>query len=168
MSSVLNNYAERTAGGDPQQSSSAAAPVEDQTTSPAATPETTSVAAEETPVQPDSLSASQQDSGTSSQPDRQLVSKSADKPASKPKKASRGSRSGGDFTVLRDIEERANTPKRLCSYRIPEGLDDWLEVYAFERRKQGVKKQDLVAEAIGLLIASKEGASILEASGEDD
>jgi len=44
--------------------------------------------------------------------------------------------------------------------RIPEGLNDWLDDWAHEHRKQGVKKQDLVARAVQLLMIALE-------SGED-
>jgi len=38
--------------------------------------------------------------------------------------------------------------------RLPEGLNDWLDEYAHLHRKQGVKKQDLIARAVELLVLS--------------
>lgn len=36
--------------------------------------------------------------------------------------------------------------------RLPEELNDWLDEYAHAHRKQGVKKQDLIARAVQLLV----------------
>lgn len=66
-----------------------------------------------------------------------------------------------------DVRRRAESPRRLCSYRIPEGLDDWLEEFAFAHRHSGLKKLDLVAEAIGLLIVVK-AAPELDMTTQDE
>jgi hypothetical protein len=47
----------------------------------------------------------------------------------------------------------ATTPIPI-TLRLPEGLNDWLDDYAHNHRKQGVKKQDLVARAVELLVLS--------------
>ena len=36
--------------------------------------------------------------------------------------------------------------------RLPEALNDWLDEYAHSHRKQGIKKQDLIARAVQLLV----------------
>lgn len=44
--------------------------------------------------------------------------------------------------------------------RIPEELNDWLDEYAHRHRKEGIKKQDLIARAVELLyieVAQEEG-----------
>ena len=41
--------------------------------------------------------------------------------------------------------------------RIPEELDDWLTDYSHRKRKQGIKKQDLIAQAVRLLYVELQG-----------
>jgi hypothetical protein len=41
--------------------------------------------------------------------------------------------------------------------RLPEGLNDWLDDYAHEHRKEGIKKQDLISRAVQLLVMEAEG-----------
>ena len=59
-----------------------------------------------------------------------------------------------------DAEEAVQTRVRLMAasravpitLRMPEELNDWLDEYAHTHRKQGVKKQDLIARAVQLLV----------------
>ena len=46
----------------------------------------------------------------------------------------------------------AATPAMPITLRLPTGLNDFLDDYAHEHRKEGVKKQDLVARAVQLLV----------------
>ena len=41
----------------------------------------------------------------------------------------------------------------MCS---PTGLNDWLDDYIDTHREEGVRKQDLIAEAVRLLVIAKE------------
>lgn len=56
----------------------------------------------------------------------------------------------------RQIEEMADTALVSVTLRLPEALNDWLDTVAFQRRKEGVYKQDLIAEALVHFILSKE------------
>lgn len=182
MSSVLNNYAERT-GTPIAERPAAEAPISHDDTP-------TKQGAEEVPPTPPAAEVSasdgsegsvQQASGTAShttiQPDIQTArytdSKPAVQQASKPKRvagAHRPARGADVRSVEDEVRERTDTPKRLCSYRIPEGIDDWLATYVYEHRATKVTKQDLVTEAIGLLIAAKAGARVVaeaDTAGED-
>lgn len=139
MSSVLNSYADKTGQPAPfaaEPPTATREPVED----------STRVEAEETeaPAHPEVVPPSK----PASKPSSQL----ADKPA-RQQKSPRGK--AKDVDAEEEARIRAESPKRLCSYRIPEGLDDWLEEQAFEHRHSGLKKQDLVAQAIQLLIVAK-------------
>lgn len=170
MSSVLNNYAERT--GTPINDE---APTEQGAEEVLPTPPPTEVSASE--KSGDSI---KQPSGTASHTAIQPVIQTAGhtdiktdvQQAGKPKRAASSSRSARS-AVVRSVEdevrERTDTPKRLCSYRIPEGIDDWLATYVYEHRATKVTKQDLVTEAIGLLIASKAVGGVAQAdtAGED-
>lgn len=73
----------------------------------------------------------------------------------KPAKQQKAPKAKKTTTAKEQAAQMADSPKRLCSYRIPEELDNWMEEYAFRHRHVGLKKQDLVAEAIQLLIVSK-------------
>ncbi len=53
-------------------------------------------------------------------------------------------------------QELASTPMAVITLRLPEGLNDWLDDYAHAHRKQGVKKQDLISEAVQLLVVAKD------------
>ncbi len=50
------------------------------------------------------------------------------------------------------IKELASTPSVVVSLRMPEGLNDWLDDYAHAHRKEKVKKQDLISQAVQLLV----------------
>ena len=141
LSSVLNSYADRT--GQP-------APFAPEPTAPPATP---SDAAERKPESPEE-GQGRAEPNTFEIP----VSKPASQPVDKPTRTPKAARGKADDTDAEgQARSRSETPKRLCSYRIPEGLDDWLEEHAFAHRHAGLKKQDLVAEAIRLLIVAKAG-----------
>lgn len=58
--------------------------------------------------------------------------------------------------LRRQAEELADTPVVPITLRIPSGLNDWLDTYAFNHRKEGSKKQSLVAEAVMILMLEKE------------
>lgn len=51
-------------------------------------------------------------------------------------------------------QQLAATRAIPITLRMPEGLNDWLDDYAHQHRKQGVKKQDLIARAVELLVLS--------------
>ena len=149
LSSVLNAYADKTGQAAPF--AAAAEPTPETTHDPEerAREETTEEARARETLEPKVLLEN---------PERRQgadVSKTARQPADKPARPSRQTRpkKGGD--AQEEAARRAETPKRLCSYRIPEALDDWLEEHAFEHRRQGLTKQDLVAQAIQLLIVAK-------------
>ena len=61
-------------------------------------------------------------------------------------------------TLKQRVAEMATTRHVVISLRCPEAINDWLDEYAHAHRKEGVKKQDLVAEALAMLILKKEGA----------
>lgn len=48
----------------------------------------------------------------------------------------------------------ASTRAIPITLRLPEGLNDWLDEYAHTHRKQGVRKQDLIARAVALLVVA--------------
>lgn len=136
LGSVLTSYAQST--GQP-------APVlRQEEPSPLAADAETPVEREE---EPSAAAERPEPTARSTEPARQ--------PADKPARQPRASRPKKSASAEEDAQNRAQTPKRLCSYRIPEGLDDWLEEYAFQHRHTGMKKQDLVAQAIQLLIVSR-------------
>lgn len=54
------------------------------------------------------------------------------------------------------VKELASSRMAVVTLRLPEGLNDWLDEYAHQHRKEGVKKQDLISEAIQLLVMAKE------------
>lgn len=84
-----------------------------------------------------------------------LTSNIADEPAAPPAKKGR---ERPKQSLRQRVAEMAESRHVVISLRCPEALNDWLDEYAHAHRKQGVKKQDLIAEAIGLLILKKEGA----------
>jgi hypothetical protein len=86
--------------------------------------------------------------------DSKAVSKTpglpADQQASKPVSLSKRE-------IRQAAEALAESRLVTVSLKLPEGLNDWLDQYAFARRKQKVLKQDLVAKAIHLLYVELEG-----------
>jgi len=58
--------------------------------------------------------------------------------------------------LRKDIEAKAKTSLVPITLRLPTALNDWLDIYAFAHRKEGIRKQDLIAEALTLLAISKE------------
>ena len=62
----------------------------------------------------------------------------------------------------RDAQRMAASRAIPITLRMPEELNDWLDEYAHSHRKQGVKKQDLIARAVQLLVVE------LEAEGNED
>ena len=153
FANVMSSYAESTGqpapvvrGEDEAAEAEPGAPVEDEEAA------LLSDAHEEQPTQAAEPAPSSPEPRRRTETARQPADKSARQPKApavrSPKKAS--------ATDAEDeAKVRAATPKRLCSYRVPEGLDDWLEEQAFEHRHTGLKKQDLIAQAIQLLIVAK-------------
>lgn len=162
MSSVLNNYAERT--GTP-------APL---TITPAEETAPAQVEPSETPSSPENSSPTETPTSihtavqpyihttvqTPGQPTDKMDGQPAVQSQGKPKRASaanRPTRTSPQKAIEDEVRSRTETPKRLCSYKIPEGIDDWLATYVYEHRAEKVTKQDLVTQAIGLLIVAKCG-----------
>lgn len=56
-------------------------------------------------------------------------------------------------------QELAASRPMPITLRLPEGLNDWLDDYAHAHRKEGVKKQDLIARAVQLLVIEVEGST---------
>ncbi len=54
--------------------------------------------------------------------------------------------------ALKYAKQLAQTPAQPITLRLPEGLNDFLDDQAHQRRKKGVKKQDLVALGMQLLV----------------
>ena len=164
FANVMSSYAEST--GQP-------APVvrqEDQATN--TPPESPTQAEEGTPISEVHQDEPQREQSREAAPQApeprrrsEPTSQPADKPARQQKApAVRSSKRGAPVDAEEEAKVRAATPKRLCSYRVPEGLDDWLEEQAFEHRHTGLKKQDLIAQAIQLLIMAK---STYQEEGQD-
>jgi hypothetical protein len=55
-------------------------------------------------------------------------------------------------------DELANTPTTTVTLRMPTGLNQWLDAYAHGAWPAKVLKQELVVEALRLLIAHRGGA----------
>jgi len=64
-------------------------------------------------------------------------------------------------TAQQHAHRLGQTPSIPITLRLPEALNDWLDDLAHEHRKSKIKKQDLVALAMQvLLIAVEEGADV--------
>lgn len=89
--------------------------------------------------------------------------KEEEKQVSKPvsKLTSKLSPDGQRLNSKRDLRRLAadlsQSPLTTVSLKVPAGLNEWLDEYAFQHRKEGVKKQDLVRQALQLLIVELGG-----------
>ena len=70
---------------------------------------------------------------------------------------------GSDYLAFihKHAEEMARTRLIPMTLRIPEELNDWLDEYAHDHRKEGVKKQSLISRAVQLLYIELAGAEEL-------
>jgi hypothetical protein len=81
----------------------------------------------------------------------------------KAESAKRRSRKGaaGRMKVLEKrlalADELANTPTTTVTLRVPAGLNQWLDGYVHGAWPTKIKKQELVAEALRLLISRRGG-----------
>lgn len=160
LSSVLNNYAESTGQPAPILRQEEPAPPAEFETDPTEEPQ----AEEPEPVVEEAPKRPERRAGEIAISTRS-VSKTASQPADKPARQPKTSKPKKAESAKEEADRRAQSPLKLCSFRIPEGLDHWLEEQAFEHRHDGLKKQDLVAQAIQLLIMSK---ALHDGSDEDE
>jgi len=99
---------------------------------------------------------------TDSQIDSEITSELPSVPDSKPEgqRVSKRARKSEESPVSKTASERANelanSPWRSVGLKLPGELDDWLTEKAFSLRKQGVTKQQLLADALVLLYCKME------------
>ncbi len=55
-------------------------------------------------------------------------------------------------------QELARTPTRTVTLRLPDGLNGWLDAYVHSSWPTRIRKQELLVEAMQLLIARRGGA----------
>jgi hypothetical protein len=62
-----------------------------------------------------------------------------------------------DLVACRIAEGRrlADTPTTTVTLRLPRGLNDWLDEYVHRAWPERVRKQELVAEALRMLLARR-------------
>jgi hypothetical protein len=74
----------------------------------------------------------------------------------------RRSRAGGPArkTLQKRIDlarELSRSPTTTVTLRLPQGMNDWLDAYLHRAWPERIRKQELVAEALMLLIARRGG-----------
>ena len=104
----------------------------------------------------------QSDIMTSHKPIKQTSKKAAkpqekSKPASTPKSQAPKEKAGGSVLAKRVEEARkmANSPTMTVTLRIPQQMNEWLDEYVHGAWREKIKKQDLVIEALALVIARR-------------
>ncbi|MCC6447034.1 MAG: hypothetical protein IT210_26715 [Armatimonadetes bacterium] len=96
-------------------------------------------------------------------------------PKREPARKSRPPAAKQDAPVLtqriEDAAQRASTPSVTVTFRLPQAVNEWLDEYVHRAWPERVKKQDLVLEALKMLIARRgeAGAAVLptELLGEE-
>lgn len=98
--------------------------------------------------QPESRAGRKSDANLTDKPTRNAVGQ---------KTMRQGGLSAEQLSAKLHARELAATTAVPITLRMPNGLNDWLDEYAHQHRKKGVKKQDLIAAAVQLLVEKLDG-----------